>query len=235
MKTNEKLLHLRTSLGLTQEEFGEKLNVSNQFISQVEVGKRNVGLRFLKKVSETFGVKLMELIGEEEKFVITEDDESFIMKFLKTLTVEEKAQILKTIYRIKKIPLREIPVVGFARAGEPLELVEITDPIDVLTLPMNETKNVSYAVIVKGDSMKDKGIEEGDILLVDPESSVEDGQLTIAVIDNKVTFKKLKKENGKIFLEPANEHYERIELTPDMDVKLLKVTMVLSKKGSEMK
>ena len=233
MKTNEKLLHLRTSLGLTQEEFGEKLNVSNQFISQVEVGKRNVGLRFLKKVSETFGVKLMELIGEEEKFVITEDDESFIMKFLKTLTVEEKAQILKTIYRIKKIPLREIPVVGFARAGEPLELVEITDPIDVLTLPMNETKNVSYAVIVKGDSMKDKGIEEGDILLVDPESSVEDGQLTIAVIDNKVTFKKLKKENGKIFLEPANEHYERIELTPNMDVKLLKVAMVLSKKGTQ--
>ena len=233
MKTNEKLLHLRTSLGLTQEEFGEKLNVSNQFISQVEVGKRNVGLRFLKKVSETFGVKLMELIGEEEKFVITEDDESFIMKFLKTLTVEEKAQILKTIYRIKKIPLREIPVVGFARAGEPLELVEITDPIDVLTLPMNETKNVSYAVIVRGDSMKDKGIEEGDILLVDPESSVENGQLVVAVIDNKVTFKKLKKENGKIFLEPANEHYERIELTPDMDVKLLKVTMVLSKKGTQ--
>jgi len=233
MKTNEKLLHLRTSLGLTQEEFGEKLNVSNQFVSQVEVGKRNVGLRFLKKVSETFGVKLMELIGEEEKFVITEDDESFIMKFLKTLTVEEKAQILKTIYRIKKIPLREIPVVGFARAGEPLELVEITDPIDVLTLPMNETKNVSYAVIVKGDSMKDKGIEEGDILLVDPESPVEDGQLTIAVIDNKVTFKKLKKENGKIFLEPANEHYERIELTPDMNVKLLKVAMVLSKKGTQ--
>jgi len=232
MKTNEKLLHLRTSLGLTQEEFGEKLNVSNQFISQVEVGKRNVGLRFLKKVSETFGVKLMELIGEEEKFVITEDDESFIMKFLKTLTVEEKAQILKTIYRIKKIPLREIPVVGYARAGEPLELVEITDPIDVLTLPMNETKNVSYAVIVKGDSMKDKGIEEGDILLVDPESSVENGQLVIAVIENKVTFKKLKKENGKIFLEPANEHYERIELTPNMDVKLLKVAMVLSKKGT---
>jgi SOS-response transcriptional repressor LexA len=233
MKTNEKLLHLRTSLGLTQEEFGEKLNVSNQFVSQVEVGKRNVGLRFLKKVSETFGVKLMELIGEEDKFVITEDDESFIMKFLKTLTVEEKAQILKTIYRIKKIPLREIPVVGYARAGEPLELVEITDPIDVLTLPMNETKNVSYAVIVRGDSMKDKGIEDGDILLVDPESSVENGQLVIAVIDNKVTFKKLKKENGKIFLEPANEHYERIELTPDMDVKLLKVAMVLSKKGRE--
>jgi len=233
MKTNEKLLHLRTSLGLTQEEFGEKLNVSNQFISQVEVGKRNVGLRFLKKVSETFGVKLMELIGEEDKFVITEDEESFIMKFLKTLTVEEKAQILKTIYRIKKIPLREIPVVGFARAGEPLELVEITDPIDVLTLPMNETKNVSYAVIVKGDSMKDKGIEEGDILLVDLESSVENGQLVIAVIENKVTFKKLKKENGKIFLEPANEHYERIELTPNMDVKLLKVTMVLSKKGTQ--
>ncbi len=229
MKTNEKLLYLRTSLGLNQEEFGAKLNVSNQFISQVELGRRNVGLRFLTKVSETFGVPLTDLIGDEEQFVITEDDESFIVKLLKTLTPEEKQQILRTIYRIKKIPLREIPVLGYVRAGEPLELVEITDPIDVLTIPDNAVKNVSYAVIVRGDSMKDKGIEEGDLLLVDPDSPPENGQFVIAIIDGKATFKTLRQENGRVFLDPANNQYESIELTPDMNVRLFRVRMVVKK------
>jgi len=232
METNKKLLHLRRSLGLTQEEFGKKLGVSNQFISQVESGKRNVGLRFLKKVSDTFGVKLTELIGKEEEFVITEDDESFIIKLLKTLTPEEKSQILKTIYRIKKMPLREIPVLGYVRAGEPLELVEISEPIDEITIPASEARRAAYAVIVHGDSMKGKGIEDGDYLLIDPDGSVENGELTVAIIDNKATFKKFKEENSKIYLEPANEHYERIELTPNMDVKLLKVVMVIKKKDT---
>lgn len=235
MTTNEKLAKLRISLGLTQEEFGDRLGISNQFISQVESGKRSVGLRFLKKVSETFGVSVSELLGEEEKLVVTEDEESFIMKLLKTMTPEEKEAILRSIYRIKKIPLREVPVLGYARAGEPLELVEITQPIDVITLPETAVRNVSYAVIVKGDSMKDYGFEDGDYLLVEPDAPVESGELVIALIDNKATFKKYKKEGEKIYLEPANPEYERIELTPDMEVKLLKVDMVLSRKGRKKK
>ena len=231
MTTNERLAKLRASLGLTQEEFGARLGISNQFISQVESGKRNIGLRFLKKVSETFGVSLTDLIGEEDKFVITEDEESFLMRFIKTLTPEEKESILRTIYRIKKIPLREVPVLGYARAGEPLELIEITQPIDVITLPESVVRNVPYAVIVSGDSMKDYGFEDGDYLLIEPDSPVESGELVIALIDNKATFKKFKKEGEKTFLEPANPEYEKIELTPDMNVKLLKVGMVLSRKG----
>jgi SOS-response transcriptional repressor LexA len=235
MTTNEKLARLRASLGITQEEFGARLGISNQFISQVESGKRSVGLRFLKKVSETFGVSIAELVGEEDRFVVAEDEESFIMKLLKTMTPEEKDAILRSIYRIKRIPLREVPVLGYARAGEPLELVEITQPIDVITLPENAVKRVSYAVIVKGDSMKDYGIESGDYLLVEPDSPVESGDLVIALIDNKATFKKYKKEGEKICLEPANPEYEKIELIPEMDAKLLKVGMVLSRKGRKKK
>lgn len=122
-------------------------------------------------------------------------------------------------------------MLGYARAGEPLELVEITQPIDVLTLPENMVKRVAYAVIVKGDSMKDYGIESGDYLLVEPDSPVESGDLVIALIENKATFKKYKKEGEKIYLEPANPEYEKIELTPEMDARLLKVGMVLSRKG----
>lgn len=185
----------------------------------------------MKKVFETFGAPLIELIGEKDRFVVAEDEESFIMKLLKTMTPEEKEAILRSIYRIKGIPLREVPVLGYARAGEPLELVEITQPIDVLTLPENMVKRVAYAVIVKGDSMKDYGIESGDYLLVEPDSPVESGDLVIALIENKATFKKYKKEGEKIYLEPANPEYDKIELTPKMDARLLKVGMVLSRKG----
>ena len=53
----------------------------------------------------------------------------------------------------------------------------------------------------------------------------------IALIENRATFKKYKKEGEKIYLEPANPEYEKIELTPEMNAKLLKVGMVLSRKG----
>lgn len=230
MTSNEKIKKLRESLKLTQTEFAKKLGVNNKYIYQIENGIRNPGLKFLKKVSDTFNVPITDLIGEEDELVITEDDESFIKKLLKTLTPEEKEKVLKTIYMIKKIPLREIPVLGYAQAGNPLELSDITEPIEIITLPVDETKNVSFAVIVKGDSMKNVGIEDGDILLIDANSIPESGNLVIAIIDNKVTFKKFRRVNGKVFLEPANENFEPIELTPDKEVKLYKVIMAIKRK-----
>ena len=229
MTTKEKLVNLRKSLGLYQEEFGARINVSKQYISQIETGGRNVGLRFLKKISEAFKVPVASLLGDDDKFIITEDEESFILRLLRTATPEEKNKILSAVYRIKKVPLREIPVLGYVRAGEPLELLDITEPIDLVLLPEGETRGVSYAVIVRGDSMKDKGVEDGDRLLIDPESLVENGNLVIAIIDNRATFKIYKKTDGKVLLEPANDHYENIELTPNMDVKLLRVKMVMKK------
>jgi len=74
------------------------------------------------------------------------------------------------------------------------------------------------------------GVEDGDIILVNANSPVENGSLVIAIIDNMVTFKKLKKEKGKILLVPANENYEPIELTPNMDIKLYKVIMAIKRK-----
>jgi len=155
---------------------------------------------------------------------------NLINKIIRTLNQEEKEKLLKTIYMLKKIPLREIPILGYVSAGSPLELEDILYPIDTITMPDREVKDVSFALIVKGDSMKNLGIEDGDILLVNPDIQVENGSLVIAIINNKVTFKKLKKEKDKVFLLPANDNYQPIELTPDMDIKLYKVIMSVKSK-----
>ncbi|MGC8757407.1 MAG: LexA family protein, partial [Caldisericaceae bacterium] len=118
-------------------------------------------------------------------------------------------------------------ILGYVRAGEPLELVDLTEPLGEVLVPEKQTKDSSFAVIVKGDSMKDRGIEDGDKLIVDPESCIESGNLVIALIENRATFKRYRKVGDKVFLEPANDKYEKIYLTPDMDVRLLRVKTII--------
>ncbi len=230
MESSNRIKKFRESLGLTQSEFARRLGYSPTFVYQLENGYSNAGLKVLKKISETFNVPITELISNEDQYVITEDDESLINKIIRTLNQEEKEKLLQTIYMLKKIPLREIPILGYVSAGSPLELEDILYPIDTITMPDREVKDVSFALIVKGDSMKNLGIEDGDILLVNPDIQVENGSLVIAIINNKVTFKKLKKEKDKVFLLPANDNYQPIELTPDMDIKLYKVIMSVKSK-----
>ncbi|MGC8943898.1 MAG: helix-turn-helix domain-containing protein [Caldisericia bacterium] len=230
MTSNEKIKRLRESLRLSISEFARRLNYTPSFISQIENNIRNPGLSVLKKISDTFKVPISDLIGEDEKFIITEDDESLIKSLIKTLNKEEMEKVLKAIYMIKKVPLREIPVLGYVVAGEPLEIIDIVSPIDIITYPENEAKNASFALYVKGDSMKDLGIEDGDILLIDANSQVESGSLVIAIIDNKATFKRFKRINGKVLLEPANENYQPIELKENMNIKMYKVTMAIKRK-----
>jgi len=230
MTSGERIKKFRERLGLSQSEFARRLKYPPAYVYQIEKGIRNPGLSVLKRISETFNISISELIGEKDKFIITEDDESFLRRLISSLTPEEKEKVLKSIYMLKKIPLREIPILGYVAAGEPLEIQDILEPIDTITIPENESKGVSFGLFVRGDSMKDLGVEDGDIILVNANSPVESGSLVIAMIDNKVTFKRLKKENGKIFLVPANENYEPIELTPNMDIKLYKVIMAIKRK-----
>jgi len=230
MTSGERIKKFRERLGLSQSEFARRLKYPPAYVYQIEKGIRNPGLSVLKRISETFNISISELIGEKDKFIITEDDESFLRRLISSLTPEEKEKVLKSIYMLKKIPLREIPILGYVLAGEPLEIQDILEPIDTITIPENESKGVSFGLFVRGDSMKDLGIEDGDIILVNANSPVESGSLVIAMIDNKVTFKRLKKENGKILLVPANDNYEPIELTPNMDIKLYKVIMAIKRK-----
>mgnify|MGYP000881197403 CR=1 FL=1 len=68
---------------------------------------------------------------------------------------------------------------------------------------------------VEGDSMKDDGIFEGDILVVDKSVEPYDGCLAVAYIDGEFTLKRVKIEPDKISLIPANPKYKTIEISPD--------------------
>lgn len=103
----------------------------------------------------------------------------------------------------KKESFVSIPFKGYIAAGQPIEAVE---EFEIITVPSNLVSTGSlFALGVKGDSMIDEGIFDGDTVIVRKQSSVEDGETAVALINNnEVTLKKIYKEKNRIRLQPAN-------------------------------
>lgn len=107
-----------------------------------------------------------------------------------------------------------LPVIGTVAAGLPIEAIENHD--QVLPVPKGLfAKRPTYLLRVRGDSMKDAGILEGDLIAVYKTDIARKGQIVIARIDNEVTVKYLDKEDGKIKLVPANASYQPMLIAPE--------------------
>ena len=96
-----------------------------------------------------------------------------------------------------------IPVVGDVAAGVPILADENIE--DVFPVPMNLVKDdVCFMLRVKGESMIEKGIHDGDMVLVRQQQTASNGDIVIALIDDSATVKQFYKESEQIRLQPAN-------------------------------
>ncbi len=90
-----------------------------------------------------------------------------------------------------------------------------------LTLDLNKElikhPSATFYGRVKGNSMIDAGINDGDILVIDRSLDYRNGMTAVCFIDGEFTVKKLKIEKDKIWLMPANSDFQPIEVTPDND------------------
>jgi repressor LexA len=97
----------------------------------------------------------------------------------------------------------ELPMLGFVAAGSPIEAVPSTETIAVPEDLIGRRE--SYVLRVKGDSMIDEQIRDGDYVIVEDRKTAENGEMVIALINSAdVTLKKFYRENGHIRLQPAN-------------------------------
>ena len=99
----------------------------------------------------------------------------------------------------------EVPLIGLITAGQPIEAIEDVDQesIPVAGLP---SSGEFYALKVKGQSMVDEGIFDGDVVIIKKQSSAQNGQTVVAVIDdNQATLKRIYKEKSGFRLQPANQ------------------------------
>lgn len=112
----------------------------------------------------------------------------------------------------------ELPILGFIAAGQPI--MTYTDPDASLNIPpaMISGKKRSYVLQVKGDSMIEDGILDGDFVIIEEQLEAFDGDIVVALLNNGLaTLKRFFKEPGRIRLEPANSSMTPIYAT---DVKI---------------
>jgi repressor LexA len=102
----------------------------------------------------------------------------------------------------------EFPLLGRVAAGRPIEAVE---DVDVIEVPPSMVGSGDHFVLeVKGDSMKDDGILDGDFVVVRKQPTAENGQTVVAIVNNEATIKKYYKKKRNVELRPAHEGMESI-------------------------
>ncbi|MEZ9198354.1 transcriptional repressor LexA [Shewanella sp. 10N.286.54.B9] len=104
-----------------------------------------------------------------------------------------------------------LPLIGQVAAGEPIlaqEHVEQHYKVD----PTMFRPSADFLLRVRGDSMKDIGILEGDLLAVHKSQQARNGQVVVARVEDDVTVKRFEKKGNKVFLHAENEDYSPIEV-----------------------
>ncbi len=110
-----------------------------------------------------------------------------------------------------------LPLVGQVAAGQPILAEENVE--DTIPFPMRIIRhNDSFLLKVKGDSMINVGIFDGDLIIVAPAQVAANGEIVVALIDDEATVKTFYKEKGRIRLQPENDSMEPIYAT---DVQIL--------------
>ncbi|MBL7159830.1 transcriptional repressor LexA [Candidatus Microgenomates bacterium] len=104
----------------------------------------------------------------------------------------------------------EIPLFGYIAAGEPIEAISNPEPISVPKTMLSKT-GLHYGLKVKGSSMIDEGINDGDTVIVRRQETANNGQKVVALINgNMATLKKIYKEKSGFRLQPANSSMKPI-------------------------
>lgn len=124
-----------------------------------------------------------------------------------------------TFYTADTTSEMEIPQVGFGvSAGFPSPADDFLEgPID-LNKAIIKNQDATFYIKVDGYSMKDAGIDHGDLLVVDRSLDPQNGKIAICYIDGEFTVKRLKVEKDCVYLVPENKDYKPIKVTEDNDL-----------------
>ena len=110
----------------------------------------------------------------------------------------------------------QIPVVGVVTAGMPILAVENQEG----TIPWNDPN--CFALRVRGESMIEAGILDGDKVVVRPQQTADDGQIVVALLGEEATVKRLRRRNGQVWLMPENPAFSPIDGTQAQIIGLVK-------------
>ncbi len=139
---------------------------------------------------------------------IGERSKSLISRYVHALADANLIELAAGQYRQIRLKVEKalIPLVGCIAAGQPIEAISTLDQVDVISMLQEKAQCSPYALRVKGDSMIEAGIFDGDIVVCEPRSHAYNGEIVVALIEEQeATLKRIQyTENNTITLLPAN-------------------------------
>lgn len=182
MDVSKKIFKLRTELNLNQSEFAKIAGVTDKAVSAWELGTRSPKIEPIRRICARFGIDMNSFV----------DETSDVYK-------SELPSNVTPLPQMKKIPL-----VGQIACGTPILAEEnITDYID---LPGHI--RADFALVCKGDSMINAGIQDGDVVYIRKQDEVENGQIAAVLVgDEEATLKRFYHVGNKVTLNAENPIY----------------------------
>lgn len=126
-------------------------------------------------------------------------------------------EIIDDNFNLVRREVVNVPIVGTVAAGQPLLAVENVDnyfPIPAEFMPNAE----SFLLKVKGDSMVNAGVLDGDLVLVEKQPSARNGEMVVALVEDSATVKTYYKENGHFRLQPENDYMDPIIVEGELTI-----------------
>lgn len=147
-------------------------------------------------------------------YIKKEDQKGRTLKLLKGGLADNEKSSPKPIYNGKE--LVDVPVIGKITAGAPILAVE--NVTDTFPIPIDFVGNSeSFMLTVRGESMIEAGILDGDYILVKRQNDARNGQIVVALIEDEATVKTFYKEKDHIRLQPENSTMDPI-IVPDCKI-----------------
>lgn len=156
----------------------------------------------VREIGENFGITVKGAYDhikaiEKKGFIRTEQNKS------RAIVIVEQEELIPT-------DAINIPLVGHIAAGSPILAEENIE--NYLSFPRGMIgKGDHFALNVRGDSMIDEGIFDGDIAIIKKQNTASQGEIVAALLEDEATLKTFKIEDKKVKLIPANENYNVIE------------------------
>lgn len=207
----------------------------HKFIKEIDLAKEDLSAR-QKQILE-----FINGFDEEHSYPPTIRDIQYACSISSTSVVDYNLKILERKGYIRRdrevsrgievlgghrtrVQVDRVPLLGSIAAGEPIPVAGqdswvTAEPLDVLDLPQGFIRDArdAYALTVKGTSMIDALVDDGDTVFVRPVTSISDGDMVVAWLktEKEVTLKRLYHEGSRIRLQPANVTMQPIYVDPD--------------------
>lgn len=160
----------------------------------------------IEEIGEHFGLSSLATV---HKHLTNLQDKGFIKR------AANRSRALELVPSGMAVRAVELPLLGRVAAGSPIEAISGTETVFVPEDMVG--RRDTYVLQVKGDSMIDEQIRDGDYVIVEDRTSVRDGEMVIALVGgDSVTLKKLYREGeGRVRLQPANRRMKPIFVDQD--------------------